>query len=236
MTCGKQRDVAAMFDRIAKTYDLLNHGFSLGIDRRWRRLAIRRLRITNGMRVLDCGAGTGDLSLSAHDSCAEVRTVLLDPAQAMLEIADRKAGLIPEARFQLVRGAAEDLPFPHGTFDRFMVAFGIRNFADLERGMHELHRVLKPGGLGVILEFTPERARLLDRAFRWYMLRIMAPLGNLIARDPDAYSYLSRTIEQFQTASELRRLFEAVGFDCAADVPLSFGIARLFVLKKTAIL
>lgn len=232
MTRATPGDVAAMFDRIAGTYDALNHFFSLGIDRRWRRKAIRALRLADGMSILDCGAGTGDMSLTAHDHCRGVRTVLLDPAPAMLNVADRKAGLIPATQYALVRGAAEGLPFADETFDCFMVAFGIRNFADLGRGLRELQRVLRRAGVGAILEFTPERTRVLDRLFRWYMVRILVPLGNRIARDPDAYSYLSRTIEQFLTADELRLLFKDAGLICDAAIPLSGGIARLFVLKK----
>jgi demethylmenaquinone methyltransferase/2-methoxy-6-polyprenyl-1,4-benzoquinol methylase len=159
-----------MFDRIACTYDLLNHLLSLNRDRRWRRLAIRRLLLAPGHKILDCGAGTGDMALAAHRHTEGVSTILLDPAHAMLSLADSKAGIIEPARFRLVRGYAERLPFADAAFDRVMVAFGIRNFADLRAGLDELYRVLRVGGRGAILEFTPDRARIIiNGAFRFYM-------------------------------------------------------------------
>src|SRR5512143_2050290 len=131
-----------MFGRIARTYDLLNRVFSLGIDRRWRVRAIRRLHLHGAMKILDCGAGTGDMSLTAHRFDPHIETYLIDPAHEMLSLADGKAGFIRPDQFVLIRGTAESLPFEDASFDRFMVAFGIRNFGDLPGGMSELYRVL----------------------------------------------------------------------------------------------
>lgn len=221
-----------MFDRIAPTYDFLNHVFSLGIDKRWRRRAVRALELRSGMRILDCSAGTGDMALQAHRQCANIATVLLDPAQAMLQHADGKADVISPHAYHLVRGGAEELPFPDQSFDRFMVAFGVRNFSDLPAGIRELLRCTKVGGRGVILEFTPDRARSIDRAFRWYMERVMSRVGSWISRDQEAYSYLARTVENFSSASNLRELFAAVGFQTRHEISHSFGIARTFVLDR----
>lgn len=232
MSPPASREIAGMFDRISRSYDFLNHFFSLGTDRRWRNSAIRRLALSEGCRVLDCGAGTGDMSLIALHHCPGVSTVLLDPAQAMLGVADSKAGTVPPKNFCLVRGVAECLPFADGTFDRFMVAFGIRNFVDLEQGMKELHRTLLPGGMGAVLEFTPDRKPLINRVFRWYMAHVMTPFGALISRDRDAYGYLSRTVEGFSTSAQLVDLFAKVGFSCRENRRLSLGVARLFVLEK----
>jgi demethylmenaquinone methyltransferase/2-methoxy-6-polyprenyl-1,4-benzoquinol methylase len=226
------RDVATMFDRISRSYDFLNHFFSLGTDRRWRTSAIRSLHLASGDSILDCGAGTGDMSLTALHHVPDVRCVLLDPAQAMLNIADGKAGPVLPQNYRLVRGIAESLPFADGTFDHFMVAFGVRNFVDLERGLRELHRTMKQGGRGAVLEFTPDRARPINRLFRWYMQHVMEPLGALISHDREAYTYLSRTVEGFSTADQLVELFEVVGFRCAENRRLNLGIARLFVLEK----
>ena len=222
-----------MFDRIARSYDFLNHFFSLGTDRRWRKTTIRRLELFSGCSILDCGAGTGDMSLTAHNYVADVTTVLLDPSQAMLRIADGKAGALQSSEYRLVRGIAESLPFPPESFDRFMVAFGVRNFADLEQGMRELHRTLSRGGRGAVLEFTPDRAKPINRLFRWYMAYVMEPIGSLISGDREAYTYLSRTVEHFSTSDELVDLFTKVGFVCRENRRLSLGIARLFVLEKT---
>jgi demethylmenaquinone methyltransferase/2-methoxy-6-polyprenyl-1,4-benzoquinol methylase len=226
------REVARMFGRIARTYDLLNRVFSLGIDRRWRAKAIRQLQLHGAMKLLDCGAGTGDMSLTAHRFDPHVETYLLDPAHEMLSLADGKAGFIRPGQFVLIRGAAERVPFCDESFDRFMVAFGIRNFADLRGGMAELHRVLKRGGCGAVLEFTPDRSRFIDRVFRWYMQKVMTPLGGKISGEAQAYAYLARTVQNFPVTDELRRMFREVGFECAEAKRLSMGIATLFILSK----
>ncbi len=229
---AQTRDVANMFNRISRTYDLLNHVLSFGIDVRWRKRAIRALEVHSGMRVLDCGAGTGDMALEMHRAIPGVQTVLLDPARSMLLVADGKADLIPPERFSLVQGSAEALPFPDAHFDRFMVAFGIRNFSDLSRGLSELCRTLKPGGLGAILEFTPDRSRVIDSLFQWYMRRVLTPLGALISRDREAYSYLARTVERFHSTEELIQILESVGLTLKEKIPLTFGIAKLLVVQR----
>ena len=221
-----------MFDRISRSYDFLNHFFSLGTDRIWRAAAIRSLRLRGGAVILDCSAGTGDMSLAALGGVRSVRCVLLDPAQEMLRIAEAKRGAVARTDYRLIRGVAESLPFADEAFDHFMVAFGIRNFANLEGGMRELHRTMKTGGRGAILEFTPDRSRLINRVFQWYMQHVMEPVGALISRDREAYSYLSRTVEGFSTSEQLTDLFQSVGFRCAENRRLNLGVARLFVLEK----
>jgi demethylmenaquinone methyltransferase / 2-methoxy-6-polyprenyl-1,4-benzoquinol methylase len=224
-------DVANMFDRISSTYDLLNRVFSVGVDRRWRKNAIHSLHLQRGESILDCSAGTGDMAITVLKNTPNVNTVLLDPARSMLVIARSKLRRY-ENQYQLLQGAAESLPFLDHSFDHFMVAFGIRNFADLKRGMTELHRILKPGGTGVILEFTPDRSKFIDRVFRFYMWGVMQPLGGLISRDRDAYAYLARTIENFPVVERLHSLFSEAGFSKVESTPLSFGIASRFLLSK----
>lgn len=229
---GSTQEIAGMFDRIAPTYDFLNHLFSLGIDKRWRARAIRALELQSNMRVLDCSAGTGDMSLEAHRQAEDIQTILLDPASVMLMIADGKAGGISPRQFHLVQGPAEQLPFRDQSFDRFMVAFGIRNFSDLAAGVKELCRCTRIGGRGVILEFTPDRSRRIDRLFQWYMNTVMGRVGAAVSRDRDAYNYLARTVENFKSAEQLRELFARSGFHHSAEIVHSFGIARSFVLER----
>ena len=224
-------DVANMFDRIAPTYDLLNRIFSVGIDRKWRKGAIRVLDIKPGERILDCSAGTGDMAVAALVNSPDARTILLDPARSMLIIARNKLVRYSN-RCGFLQGAAESLPFEENSFDHFMVAFGIRNFADLKHGMSELHRVLKPGGTGVILEFTPDRSKFIDLIFCFYLWGIMRPLGGLVSKDRDAYAYLARTVENFPTVEKLVQLFAEAGFTQTKTRPLSLGIASRFLLKK----
>ena len=177
---GANPRVVEMFDRISGTYDRLNRLFSLGVDRVWRKSAVRALQLKPGMRVLDCSAGTGDMSFEAHRQCPGVYTTLYDPAATMLELADAKAKKLGITTYDLTCGSAEKISVADEQYDRYMVAFGIRNFRDLGLGLRELHRILKPGGCGVILEFTPDRSAVIDRLFRAYMWWVMRPLGGMV--------------------------------------------------------
>lgn len=228
---SRSNDVATMFDRISSTYDFLNRLFSAGIDRRWRKTAIRKLNIAANATVLDCSSGTGDMAFTTLKLQPNAIAYLYDPARSMLQIAGNK-GQSQKEHFSLIQGAAEALPFEDASFDHFMVAFGIRNFADLESGMKELNRVLKPGGTGLILEFTPDRSRLIDWMFRQYMWYVMRPVGRLISRDKDAYAYLARTVENFPVVDKLLELFKQCGFAEIESIPLSLGIASRFILTK----
>jgi demethylmenaquinone methyltransferase/2-methoxy-6-polyprenyl-1,4-benzoquinol methylase len=220
-----------MFDRISPTYDTLNRIFSIGIDRLWRKDAIRSLELKSGDSVLDCSAGTGDMAITAMRQCAGIQAVLLDPARLMLSIAREKL-VTEDSQCFLMQGVAESLPFPDNYFDHFMVAFGIRNFSDLSKGMAELWRVTKPGGSGTILEFTPDRSPIIDRVFRFYMWGIMRPLGALVSRDRKAYAYLARTVKNFPITASLVDLFKEAGFSRVETKALSLGIASRFLLHK----
>ncbi len=229
---GANPKVVEMFDRISSTYDKLNRFFSLGVDRLWRRAAVRSLALAPGMRVLDCSAGTGDMAFEAHRQCREVHTTLFDPSAEMLKLANEKAKRSQITAFDLKCGAAERIEVVDQSYDRFMVAFGIRNFQDLGVGLTELHRVLKPGGKGVILEFTPDRSKLIDRVFKTYMWWVMRPVGGAVSDDREAYKYLAETIQRFPASTKLVEKFEAAGFSKVEATPLSFGIATRFLLTK----
>ncbi len=229
---GANPKVVEMFDRISSTYDKLNRFFSLGVDRLWRRAAVKSLSLNSGMRVLDCSAGTGDMAFEAHRQCSGVHTTLFDPSAEMLKLADEKAKRLRIVNYDLKCGAAERIDAPDLTYDRFMVAFGIRNFQDLSTGLRELNRVLKPGGTGVILEFTPDRSKLIDRVFKTYLWWIMRPVGGAVSDDREAYKYLAETIQRFPASTRLIATFEAAGFSNVVATPLSYGIATRFLLTK----
>ncbi len=229
---GADPRVVEMFDRISGTYDRLNRVFSLGVDRWWRRASVRSLELVPDMRLLDCSAGTGDMSFEAHRQCPGVHTTLYDPASSMLELAKSKALRRGIVLLDLVCGAAEEIKYPDASFDRFMVAFGIRNFRDLGRGLSELNRVLKPGGKGVILEFTPDRSVFIDRIFKTYMWWVMRPLGGAVSNDREAYRYLAETIQQFPSSLRLHEKFVEAGFRRVDARQFSFGIATSFLLTK----
>jgi demethylmenaquinone methyltransferase/2-methoxy-6-polyprenyl-1,4-benzoquinol methylase len=225
-------EVVEMFNRISQTYDRLNRVFSMGVDRFWRRSAVRALALQDGMKILDCSAGTGDMSFEAVRQCAGVEVTLLDPAEQMLEIGRVKAEKREIRSFCFEVGAAEKILHSDGEYDRFMVAFGIRNFANLRKGLEELARVTKSGGRGVVLEFTPDRSALVDKIFRAYMWRVMRPVGGAWSKEKSAYAYLARTIQNFPTTPELITLFAECGFARVEAKPLSFGIATQFLLVK----
>ena len=229
---GANPKVVEMFDRIAGNYDKLNRFFSMGVDRTWRKQAVRSLVLQPGMRVLDCSAGTGDMSFEAHKQCAGVHTTLFDPSAKMLELAETKARNTSITNYDLLCGAAEQISAEDASYDRFMVAFGIRNFHDLSGGLTELHRVLKPGGMGVILEFTPDRSKIIDKIFKFYMWWVMRPVGGAVSDDREAYKYLAETIQKFPSSDKLIEIFKQAGFSRVEAVPLSLGIATRFILTK----
>lgn len=193
---------------------------------------MRALALRDGMKILDCSAGTGDMSFEAIRQCAGVEVTLFDPAEKMLEIGRAKAERKGITNFCYEVGAAERIEHADGEFDKFMVAFGIRNFSNLRKGMEELARVTKSGGCGVVLEFTPDRSALIDKLFRAYMWRVMRPVGGTWSREKGAYAYLARTIQNFPTTPELITLFDECGFSRVEAKPLSFGIATQFLLEK----
>jgi len=195
-------EVRTMFDRIAPVYDVMNRVMTAGLDRRWRRLAVREV-VWPGDRVLDACCGTGDLAVEAERRGG--RVVGLDFSERMLERARRKSGTI-----EWVRGDALDLPFADGAFDAATVGFGVRNLDNLERGLRELARVLRPGGKVAVLEIT--RPQGLLRPFFRLWLDVLVPLAGRVLPGGKAYTYLPASVRRFPGPEDLSRLLEAGGF------------------------
>lgn len=229
---GRERQVRQIFSEIAPRYDLLNHLLSAGIDRRWRTKAVRRLRWEEAPEglYLDACAGTFDLSVSlAEQEGFRGRIVASDFAQPMMvEGREKLAGLPAEA----VCGDTLRLPFPDGTFDGGMVAFGIRNLADLERGLAELHRVLRSGARLVILEFTLPPNPLARALYMVYFTRVLPLVGRIVSGHPWAYSYLPASVREFPGPDELGDLLRDAGFREADHTLLTLGIAAIHVAVK----
>ncbi len=223
--------VAQMFTAIAPTYDFLNHLLSLNVDRYWRRAAIRTLDPVSGGVYLDLCTGTGDLALALLKK-ASARVVGVDFSRGMMALAMGKAGA--GAPLGLVQGDALDLPLADRCVDGAMVAFGVRNFEDLDRGFLEMARVIKPGGRAVILEFSEPRGRLFGSLFRFYFRRVLPVLGRLISPSNGAYNYLPASVSRFPDAEELKRRFERSGFLVRSQRPLTGGIATLHCVEKPA--
>jgi demethylmenaquinone methyltransferase/2-methoxy-6-polyprenyl-1,4-benzoquinol methylase len=220
--------ISRMFDRIAPTYDLLNHLMSANVDAAWRKKAVRRLALTGKERCLDACTGTGDLAVALLDGGAG-EVVGSDFAPQMLERAKRKAG----DRATFLVADTTKLPFRDGEFDVATVGFGVRNLEDLDAGLAELCRVLKPGGRLAVLEFSRPPNRLVRGAYDLYFRLLMPLIGNLISGGAEnAYAYLPRSVLTFPSPDALAERLKRAGFSRVAFEPLTFGIAYLHVATK----
>lgn len=218
-------EVRAMFDRIAPRYDLLNRAMTVGLDGRWRQAAAAAADLAAGDRALDCCTGTGDLALALADRVTDAGEVVgLDFAEQMLARARRKAAARGR-RVEFRAGDALDLPFGDDRFDAATVAFGIRNVADLDRGLAEMARVVRPGGRVVVLEITtPARLR---RFYEMWFERVVPRLGRVLGRDGDAYSYLPASVRRFPEPPALAAQMAAAGLEDVRWRPLAGGIVAL---------
>ena len=224
--------IRSMFASIAPRYDLLNRLLSGGSDVAWRRKAASLLSIAPGERLLDLCSGTGDLALQFHrTSGGAARVVAADFTFEMLALGQRKilaAGApIPEATADGLR-----LPFPSATFDGMAAAFGVRNFENLERGLAEAFRVLRPGGRFLILEFAPEPVGPLRPLVSLYLKYVLPLVGGLISHDGGAYRYLPESMSRWPAPSALAGKLKEAGFAAVEIHPLSFGIAVIHLARK----
>ena len=229
--------IAGMFDAIAGRYDTLNHLLSAGLDRRWRRHAVRELGLTGRERVLDMCTGTGDLAVEAVTSPAgqAARVIGIDFSAEMLRHAAakiRKASLA--SRIQVARGDATSMPLADQSVDAAMVAFGIRNVHDPSRACAEFHRVLSARGRLLVLEFGAPRIPGIRMAYLWYFKHILPRVGGAVSKHRDAYSYLPRSVMEFPTGAAFADMLRAAGFPWVRYQPLSFGIVYLYVAGKDA--
>jgi len=225
---GKKEFVHKMFDKIAPRYDLLNRVLSAGIDQSWRRKTVSMLAVDKPERILDVATGTADLAIMAA-KLNPVSIVGVDIAEEMLEIGRakvRRNGL--NDIIELRVGDAEDLPFPDDQFDAVLVAFGVRNFENLELGLSQLRRVLKPGGQLLILEFSRPTVFPIRQLYSFYGRHVLPRIGKIISGDDQAYSYLPESIEDFPEREHFLELMNEVGFADSTVRSLTFGIASVY--------
>lgn len=220
--------VRSLFDSIAHRYDLLNHLLSGGIDFYWRRRALEHLREVRPLRILDVATGTGDFAIAALRLGPE-KVVGIDIAEEMLargraKVASRGLGAV----ISLQPGDAEMMEFADGTFDAVTVAFGVRNFENLEAGLAEMRRVLRPGGKAVILEFSRPAAFPLKQLYLFYFRRVLPLIGALVSRNRTAYRYLPETVMQFPQGDSMLAILRRTGFSAPAAERLTFGIASIY--------
>lgn len=223
--------VARMFTEISSRYDLLNGLLSLGMDRRWRRTAVRMARPEGARRVLDLATGTGDLAFEfLRQEGFDGEVLGLDFSQEMVHRARRKASARRlSGRAQFRSGDALDIPEPDAYFDLVSVGFGVRNFEDLEKGLLEAHRVLAPGGRLVVLEFFRKKENAI---VRWYLDHVLPRVGRWVSGSPSAYTYLRRTKQAFLSPDEFVALLHSLGFRPVVVRTLTAGIAHAIVATK----
>lgn len=229
----KKEEVQTMFDNIAPTYDKLNHIFSLSIDKVWRRRVVRLVRRMKPLRILDLATGTGDLAIKMAKRIPKARIMGVDLSENMLAVAAekvRRQGL--DDHIALYQGDAENLDLADGVVDVVTVAFGVRNFGNIEQGLQEIWRALRPGGHIVVLEFSTPRNLLVRKLYQFYSNHVMKPVGGLVSRDRKAYNYLPDSIVEFDTPEEFIAKLERTGFEKCRRRSQSLGIAQIYIGQK----
>lgn len=228
----KKEQVADMFDNISPKYDFLNRILSFGIDIYWRKFAINKLAEVKPKYILDIATGTADLAMEASKLKPE-SIIGVDISEGMLSFGRKKI----KARhldklITLQYGDAENLPFEENSFDGITVAFGVRNFENLEKGLTDIARVLKPNGRLVILEFSQPKAFPIKQLYGFYNKAILPAVGKLVSKDASAYTYLPESVAAFPYGEGLISIMKKCGFKNCEHFPLTFGIATVYIAAK----
>jgi demethylmenaquinone methyltransferase / 2-methoxy-6-polyprenyl-1,4-benzoquinol methylase len=229
---SKKDQVARMFNNISRNYDFLNHFLSLGIDRGWRKKAINILTSHHPKHILDVATGTGDFAIQALKLNPE-KVTGVDISEGMLEIGRQKIQRKKlSSRIELLAGDSENLHFPENKFDAVTVGFGVRNFENLEKGLREIYRVLKPGATLVVLEFSRPRRFPFKQFYNFYFKTILPKLGRMISKDKSAYTYLPESVEAFPDGMDFINILNKVGFKKTECKTLTFGISSIYTGQK----
>lgn len=229
---GKKEQVAQMFDNISKRYDFLNHFLSLGIDILWRKRAIKMLREDQPKQILDIATGTGDFAIEALALDPD-QVIGVDISEGMLEMGREKMKQRKlDDRIELRSGDSEGLLFDDNKFDAVIVAFGVRNFENLEKGLTDMYRVLKPGGKVVILEFSKPSMFPFKQLYQFYFKYILPTVGRLISKDRAAYTYLPDSVRNFPDGKNFLNILDGIGFLKTQCKPLTLGISSIYVGSK----
>jgi len=229
---GKKEQVTQMFDTISGDYDGLNRVISFGIDVKWRKNVVKLVDQTNPKTILDIATGTGDLAIALAKTNAE-KIIGLDISSGMLDIGKQKVlkkGL--QNTIELVIGDSENMPFEDNTFDAITVAFGVRNFETLEKGLSEILRVLKPNGIFVILETSVPTKTPFKQGYKFYTKNILPLIGKIFSKDQNAYGYLSESASAFPYGETLNNILRKIGFINVKDFPQTFGVATIYTSTK----
>ncbi len=230
---GKKQQVAEMFDRIAFRYDFLNRFLSGGIDIWWRKKAISQLKDLKPRLVLDVATGTADVAIMTYKYLKPEKIIGIDISNGMLDLGRRKiAKLLLNDRIELLQGDSETINFPNDTFDAVTVAFGVRNFENLRKGLQEMRRVLKPGGKLVILEFSKPRKKAFKGLYNLYMNKVAPGVGKMVSKDGSAYQYLNDSVKAFPEGKELQSILDETSYTHTYFKTLSLGICTIYCGRK----
>ncbi|MFD1768984.1 bifunctional demethylmenaquinone methyltransferase/2-methoxy-6-polyprenyl-1,4-benzoquinol methylase UbiE [Sphingobacterium suaedae] len=230
---GKKEQVADMFNNISKTYDVLNRMMTMGIDIIWRKKAIRSLKSLRPQLILDVATGTGDFAIESLRILNPSKIIGVDISSGMLDVAREKIekkGL--KDRFEVQLGDSEKLQFPDNTFDAVTVAFGVRNFENLEQGLADIRRVLKPGGRAVVLELSNPTMFPIKQLYHFYFHKFTPALGRLISKDTRAYAYLPESVTNFPDGERFAAITQQVGFQHTKVRPQTFGFCTIYECTK----
>ncbi|WP_299006138.1 bifunctional demethylmenaquinone methyltransferase/2-methoxy-6-polyprenyl-1,4-benzoquinol methylase UbiE [uncultured Tenacibaculum sp.] len=229
---GKKEQVAKMFDNISEDYDGLNRVISFGIDVSWRKKVVKLVGENNPKQILDIATGTGDLALMMSQLKPD-RIVGLDISEGMLQVGRQKVAKANLSnKIEMVVGDSENIPFPDNTFDAITVSFGVRNFENLDKGITEILRVLKPGGKFVVLETSNPTKFPFKQGYKLYTNFILPIIGKLFSKDKVAYSYLSETANSFPFGEAFNNILQKNGFKNAKNIPVTFGVASIYTALK----
>ena len=229
----KAQQVELMFDNIAPAYDTLNHRLSWNIDRGWRKKAIRQLKPYQPQAILDIATGTGDFAIMAAQMLKPQRLTGADISEGMMDIGRKKVAA--KGLSDIITFDKEDcthLSYPDASYDAVTAAFGIRNFADLDKGLAEMYRVLRPGGHLSIVELTTPVSFPMKQLFHIYSHTVLPVYGRLVSKDASAYSYLTKTIEAFPQGERMVDILKKAGFADAQFKRLTFGICTMYFATK----
>ena len=229
---GKKEQVAKMFDTISSKYDNLNRVISFGVDIKWRKKILKMVAQKNPENILDIATGTGDLAILLSKTSAN-KIIGLDISAGMLEVGKQKiADKNLSSKIEMILGDSEKIPFEDNSFDAVTVAFGIRNFENLEKGLAEILRVLKPNGLFVILETSIPEKFPFKQGYIFYTKNILPIIGKLFSKDKVAYQYLSDSASIFPYGIKLNNILQKIGFIEIKHMPQTFGVATIYSASK----
>ncbi|KJF44819.1 bifunctional demethylmenaquinone methyltransferase/2-methoxy-6-polyprenyl-1,4-benzoquinol methylase UbiE [Draconibacterium sediminis] len=229
---SKKGQVEEMFDNISHRYDFLNHVLSLNIDKIWRRKTINKLRPYQPENILDIATGTGDFAVAAL-KLGDVKVTGIDISEGMLNVGREKIKAKKlEDRISFQKADSENLPFNDGAFDAAIVGFGVRNFENLEKGLSEIKRVLKPGGVFFVLEFSKPVSFPFKQIYMFYFMRILPLIGRMVSKDSRAYTYLPESVNEFPDGDRFLTILADVGFVQNECYRQTFGIASIYMAHK----